>query len=93
MPSDAVMEAPAGIQAEEERIKNRYKRAIGTAFINVVIMLGVAYEFELKWVVAIGFGLTIMTIEMRDARYFEIVTRLARTNILLRDLFIYRSRL
>jgi hypothetical protein len=92
MPSEPLREAAAGIQADEERIKSRYKNNIVAGVINVAIMLAAAYELELKWVVAIGFGLTIMTIGAQDARYFDIATRIARTNILLRDLFINRSQ-
>jgi len=92
MPSDTLVEAAAGIRADEERIKNRHKSNTAAAVINVAIMLAAAYELELKWVVAIGFGLTIMTIGAQDARYFIIATRIARTNILLCDLFIDRSQ-
>lgn len=67
MPSEALMEAAAGIQNDEERIKNRYKNNIGAAIINVAIIFGVAYSSELKWVIATGFALTIVTIGAQDA--------------------------
>jgi hypothetical protein len=54
-------------------------------------MLGVTYQFELKWVVGFGFGILIMVIVMQDARYFDIATRISRTNSLLRDHTIIRG--
>ena len=91
MLSEARTEATVGIEVDEAKIRNRYQSNLLAATINIAIMLGAAYELELKWVVAIGFGLLIATTGAQDARYFEIATRIARTNVLIRDFLVARS--
>ena len=52
MASIDVEEANIMIATDEERIKARYKNNVGAAVLNIAVMLGVAYEFDVKWVVA-----------------------------------------
>jgi hypothetical protein len=94
MGSIDVEEANIGIRLDEERIGNRYKpwNNFWPIVGSFAIMFGVAHYADIKWVVATGFALLITIHAEQDVRHFDVAVRIARTNLLLRDLMIVLSK-
>jgi hypothetical protein len=73
-------------RGDETRIANRYKRIHWEYAGTAAIMAPAAYFLDLKYVVAIGFALLILTVSALDARTYDIAVRLRRAVLVLRDL-------
>lgn len=83
MPKPLLSVSPVDMAEDEQRIADSYRKNWWIVLANALPLGAVAYQGDLKAIVATGFILVIMAIYGAEGRLFDLCIRLRRTNVLL----------
>jgi hypothetical protein len=83
MTTELLSVGPEDMGEDEQRIAAGYRNGWRAPIGSALLIFGVAYFSELKWVLAVGFVSLVIAINGTESRLYDLCIRIRRTNVLL----------